>query len=198
MAAVLGNKRLAETTDIRVVEGLQNTNLPREALHLPSVIPDRVIVVVVVSIRVGPAQLLRMDDLDGEPLARGARHGPHDGGERAPAQLVRHVVKRVDAGELERREVPIDVPIVLERVLLRHRRAKRDLVPVAQDARLSSDHARPVDLWASRERQYVGDGRMRDGQGRRPGGVEWHGVAQRAEKRTQVPFVELSCTTTWD
>jgi hypothetical protein len=30
--------------------------------------------------------------------------------------------------------------------LLLHRRAKRDLVPVAQDARLSSDHTRPVDL----------------------------------------------------
>ena len=121
MAAVLGDERLAETTDIRVVECLQNTDLPREAIHLPSVIPGGVIVVAVVRIRVGPAQLLRMDDLDGEPLARGARHGPHHGGERAPAQLVRHIVMRVDAGELERREVPIDVPIVLERVLLRHR-----------------------------------------------------------------------------
>ena len=195
MAAVLGNKRLAETTDIRVVEGLQNTNLPREALHLPSVIPDGVVVVVVVSIRVGPAQLLRMDDLDGEPLARGARHGPHDGGERAPAQLVRHVVKRVDAGELKRREVPIDVPIVLERVLLRHRRAKRDLVPVAQDARLSSDHARPVDLWAI-EGASVRGRRKDEGRAREKTG--WSGMAQRAEKRTQVPFVELSCTTTWD
>lgn len=146
MAAILGDKRLAKTTNIRVVERLQNANLPREALQLQSVIPDGVIVVVVVIRRVGPAKFLGMDDLDGPPLARGARHGLHDGSERAPPKLVRHIVKRVDAGELVRREVPIDVPIVFERVWLRHRRAERDLVPVAQDARLSSWNARPVDL----------------------------------------------------
>jgi hypothetical protein len=32
------------------------------------------------------------------------------------------------------------------RVLLLHRRAERDLVTVAQDARLAAEHARAVDL----------------------------------------------------
>lgn len=150
IAAVLRDERLAETTDIRVIQRLQNADLPREALQLQGVVPDGV---VVVRRRVRPAQLLGMDDLDRPPLARGARHGLHDGGERAPAELVRHIVIRVDAGELEWREVPVYVPIVFERVLLRRRRAERDLVPVAQDTRLSSEHTRPVDLCTSREHQ---------------------------------------------
>lgn len=151
MASILGDERLTETTDIGMVEGLQNADLPREVLQLPGVITNGVIIVIVVVIcrrrRISRAKFLGMDDLDGPPLARGARHGLHDGSERAPSELVRHIVERVDAGELERREVPIDVPIVFLRVLLLHRRAERDLVAVAQDARLSPDHACAVNLF---------------------------------------------------
>lgn len=149
MASILGDERLTETTDIGMVEGLQNADLPREVLQLPGVIANGVIVVVVICRRrrISRAKFLGMDDLDGPPLARGARHGLHDGSERAPSELVRHIVERVDAGELERREVPIDVPIVFLRVLLLHRRAERDLVSVAQDARLSPDHACTVNLF---------------------------------------------------
>ena len=149
MASILGDERLTETTDIGMVEGLQNADLPREVLQLPGVIANGVIVVVVICRRrrISRAKFLGMDDLDGPPLARGARHGLHDGSERAPSELVRHIVERVDAGELERREVPIDVPIVFLRILLLHRRAERDLVAVAQDARLSPDHACAVNLF---------------------------------------------------
>ena len=150
MASILGDERLTETTDIGMVEGLQNADLPREVLQLPGVIANGVIIVVVVICRrrrISRAKFLGMDDLDGPPLARGARHGLHDGSERAPSELVRHIVERVDAGELERREVPIDVPIVFLHVLLLHRRAERDLVAVAQDARLSPDHACAVNLF---------------------------------------------------
>ena len=149
MTSILGDERLTETTDIGMVEGLQNADLPREVLQLPGVIANGVIVVVVICRRrrISRAKFLGMDDLDGPPLARGARHGLHDGSERAPSELVRHIVERVDAGELERREVPIDVPIVFLRVLLLHRRAERDFVSVAQDARLSPDHACAVNLF---------------------------------------------------
>ena len=149
MTSILGDERLTETTNIGMVEGLQNADLPREVLQLPGVIANGVIVVVVICRRrrISRAKFLGMDDLDGPPLARGARHGLHDGSERAPSELVRHIVERVDAGELERREVPIDVPIVFLRILLLHRRAERDLVAVAQDARLSPDHACAVNLF---------------------------------------------------
>ena len=70
-----------------------------------------------------------MDDLDGPPLARVARRCLHDRRERAAPELVRHVVLRVNAGQLLRREVPVDEPVVFERVLLLHRRAECDLVP---------------------------------------------------------------------
>ena len=83
---------------------------------------------------------------DRPPIARGAGHGLHDGGERASAELVRHIVVRVDAGELVRREVSINVSIVFLLVLLLHRRAERDFVPVAQDARPSFGNTQPVDL----------------------------------------------------
>ena len=151
---MLGDERLTETADVGMVEGLQDTDLPREVLQLPGVITNGVIIIVVVVVcrrrRIGRAEFLGMDNLDGPPLTRGARHGLHDGSERAPAELMRHIVERVDAGELERRKVSIDVPIVFLRVLLLHRRAERDLVPVAQDARLSLEHARTVDLCVHR------------------------------------------------
>jgi hypothetical protein len=109
-----------------------------------------VVIIVVVVICVGPAKFLRMYNLDRPPVRRGAGHGLHDGGERASAELVRHIVVCMDAGELVRREVSIDVSIVFKRVWLWRRRAKRDFVPVAQDARLSFENARSVDLCMSR------------------------------------------------
>ncbi len=90
--------------------------------------------------------LLRVDDLDGLPLARVTRHRLHHRHERAAPELLRRVVVRIYAGQLLRREVPVDEPVVLERILLLHRRASRDLVPVAQDARFSPGDAHAVDL----------------------------------------------------
>jgi len=46
-----------------------------------------------------------VDDLDGPPLARVASYHRR---ERAAPELVRHVVLRVHAGQLLRREVPVD------------------------------------------------------------------------------------------
>jgi hypothetical protein len=106
-----------------------------------------VIVVVIDIICVGPAKFLRMYNLDRPPVGRGAGHGLHDGGERASAELVRHIVVCVDAGELERREMLIDVSIVFKSVLLLHR---KDFVPVAQDTRMSFENTRSVDLYMSR------------------------------------------------
>lgn len=84
--------------------------------------------------------------LDRPPIARGTGHGLHDCGERASAELMRHIVVRMDAGELVRREVSINVSIVFMLVLLLHRRAERDFIPVAQDTRASFINTRPVDL----------------------------------------------------
>ena len=100
-----------------------------------------VIIIIVVVVSVGPAKFLRVNYFDRPPFARGAGHGPHDGGERASAELVRHIIVCVDAGELVRRQVSIDVSIVFERVLLLRRRAERDFVPVAQDTRLPFENA---------------------------------------------------------
>ena len=123
MSPVLRDERLAQATDIRVVERLEDADLPRKRL--------KILISAAVLVGVPAADLIAVYDLDGPPLARLARHGLHDGGEGAFAELVRHVVVRVDARQLERREVPVDVSVVLERVLLWHRRAKRDLVPIA-------------------------------------------------------------------
>ncbi len=138
--SLLRDERLAQSTDIRVVERLEDADLPRERLEM--LIAAAVLVLVVVP----AADLVAVYDLNRPPLARLARHGLHDGGEGALAEFVRHVIVRMDARQLERREVPVDVTVVLERVLLRHRRPKRDLIPVAQDARLALLHARAVDL----------------------------------------------------
>ena len=62
------------------------------------------------------AELLRVDDLDGPPLARVARHRLHHRRERAAPELLSHVVVRTYAGQLLRREVPVDEPVVLERI----------------------------------------------------------------------------------
>jgi hypothetical protein len=141
MTSFLGHERLAQTTNIWVVELLQDTNLSPEILHMASII----IVVIAVICR-SPAKILRMYDLDRPPIARGAGYGLHDGGKRASAELMRHIIVCVDAGELVRREMTIDVSIVFPRVLLLHRRAERDFVPVAQDTRMSFKNARSVDL----------------------------------------------------
>ncbi len=101
---------------------------------------------VVFVIVVRRAELLRVDDLDGPPLARVVRHRLHHRHERAAPELLRRVVVRIYAGQLLRREVPVDEPLVLERILLLHRRASRDLVPVAQDIRFSPGDAHAVDL----------------------------------------------------
>jgi hypothetical protein len=53
---------------------------------------------------------------------------------------------RIYAGQLLRRKAPVDEPVVLERILWLHRRAERDLVPVAQDPRFSPGDAHTVDL----------------------------------------------------
>jgi hypothetical protein len=149
MTAVLRNECLTKTTNIRVIELFQNTNLSPEILQMGTILTIVIIVVVVIIIiiiRVRPAQFLRVYDLDRPPRARGAGYSLHDGGERAPAELMCHIVVRVYAGELVRREMPIDIPIVFQLVLLLHRRAERDFVPVAQDTRLSLENARSVNL----------------------------------------------------
>ena len=140
MSPVFRDERLAQATDIWVVERLEDADLPRERLEI------LIAATVLVLVGVPAADLIAVYDLDSPPLARLARHGLHDGGEGALAKLVRHVVVRVDARQLKRREVPVDVAIVLERVLLWHRRTKRDLIPVAQDTRMALLHARAVDL----------------------------------------------------
>lgn len=145
MTSVLGYERLAETTNIRVVELFQNAYLSPEILQMVTILTRGSIIIVVV-VRVGPAKFLRMYNLDRPPVARGAGHGLHNGGERASTELVRHIVVCVDAGEFVRSEVSIDVSIVFERILLLHRRAERDFVPVAQDTRMSFENARSVDL----------------------------------------------------
>ena len=61
--------------------------------------------------------------LDRPPIARGAGHGLHDGGERASVELVRHIVVRVNDGELVRREMSINVSIVFQLALLLHPRS---------------------------------------------------------------------------
>ena len=147
MSSVLRDERLAQTTDIRVIERLEDADLPRERLEI--LISAAMLVVVVGS----ATDFVAVYDLDGPPLARLARHGLHHGGEGALTEFVRHVVVRVDARELERGEVPVYVPVVLERILLRHRRPKRDLVPVAQDTRLALLYARAVDLRTRLDRQ---------------------------------------------
>jgi hypothetical protein len=120
MTSVLRYEHLAETTNIRVVELLQNADLSPEILQMATILTSGGIIIIIV-VRVGPANFLRMYNFDCPPVARGARHGLHDGGERAPAELVRHIIVCVDAGELVRREVSIDVSIVFELVLLLHR-----------------------------------------------------------------------------
>lgn len=144
VTSVLGYERLAETTNIRVVECFQDADFSPETLQMATILTSGGIVIIVV--RVGPAELLRMYDLDRPPVARGAGHGLHNGGERASTKLIPHVIVCVDAGELVRSEMSVDVPIVFERVLLLHRRTERDFVPVAQDTRLSLENARSVDL----------------------------------------------------
>ncbi len=107
-----------------MIELFQNTNLPPKILQqMPTIMTSGgiiiiFVVVVIVCRRVGPAKFLRMYNLDCPPFARGTRHGLHDGGERASAELVRHIVVRVDAGELVWRQVSIDISKIFERVLL--------------------------------------------------------------------------------
>jgi hypothetical protein len=144
MASLLRNERLPEPTDIGVVERLQDTDFPRKIRELVAV--TLIVLFASVFIIIVPAELLRVDDLDGPPLARIACHRLHDRRERAATELVRHVVVRVDARQLHGREVPVDETIILGRVLLLHRRAERDLIAVSQDARLSFVDAYPIDL----------------------------------------------------
>src|SRR6266851_6192972 len=147
-------ERLAEATNIWVIELLQNIDLSLEVLHRGSRAATAIAcagagaaaVVFVVIVVIRRAELLRVDDLDGPPLARVARYRLHHRRERAAPELVRHVVLGVYAGQLLRREVPVDEPVVFVRLLLLHRRAERDLVPVAQDARFSFGDARVIDL----------------------------------------------------
>lgn len=115
MSPVLRDERLAQATDIRVVERLEDTDLPRERLEI--LIAAAVLVLVGV---IPAADLISVYDLDSPPLARLARHGLHDGGKGALAELVRHIVVRVDPRQLERREVPVDIAVVFERILLWH------------------------------------------------------------------------------
>jgi len=119
-----------------MVEFLQDTDLPREARKMGAVLTIVVVVVfapvvIVVAVVVRRAELLRVDDLDGPPFARRARHRLHHRRERPATELVRHVVERVDARQLDRGEVSVDKPVVVQRVLLLHGRAERDLVPVS-------------------------------------------------------------------
>jgi len=104
-------ERVKQTTDVRVVEGLQDADLSSETLQLVRIVVPSGRVV-----GVRPAELLRVDDFNGAPFARRARHGLHHRRERAAAELVRNVVVRVDARELVRREVAVDVAVVLERL----------------------------------------------------------------------------------
>jgi hypothetical protein len=148
VSPVLRDKRLAQATNIGMVERLEDADLPRERLEI--LIATAVLVLVGV---IPAADLVAVYDLDGPPFARLACHGLHDGCKGALAKLVRHVVVRVDARQLERCEVPVDIAVVFERVLLWHWRPKRDLVPVAQDARMALLHARAVDLHSHPGRQ---------------------------------------------
>ena len=138
-----------------MVELFQDTDLSHEILYMATIMTSGVVIVVVVVviiviICVGTAKFLRMYNFDSPPVGRGAGHGLHDGGERASAEFVRHIVVCVDAGELQRSEVSVHVSIVFKSVWLLHRRAERDFVAVAQDTRLSFENARPVDLRMSR------------------------------------------------
>ena len=138
-----------------MIELLQNIDLSLEVLHRGSRAATAIVsagagaaaIVCVVIVVVRQAELLRVDDLDGPPLARVARYRFHHRHERAATELVRHVVLGVYAGQLLRREVPVDEPVVFVRLLLLHRQAERDLVPVAQDARFSFGDARVIDLY---------------------------------------------------
>ena len=56
-----------------------------------------------------------MYNLDSPPVSRGMGHGLHDGGERASAEPIRHIVVCVDAGELQRRKVSVHVSSLQER-----------------------------------------------------------------------------------
>ena len=131
MTSLLGNERLPEPTDIGMVERLQDTDFPRKTRELVAVTLIVLFASLFIIVR---AELLRVDDLDGPPLSRIACHRLHHRRERAATELVRHVVERVDARQLHRREVPVDETIILERVLLLHRRAESDLISVSQDA----------------------------------------------------------------
>jgi hypothetical protein len=90
VSSVLRDERLAQATDIRVVERLEDADLPRERLKI--LIASTVLVGVIPA-----ADLVAVYDLDGPPLACLARHGLHDGRKGALAELMRHVVVRVDA-----------------------------------------------------------------------------------------------------
>ena len=120
-----------------MVELFQDADLSCEARQLGTTILAIVVIVfaagiiVVVVVVIRRAELLCVDDLDGPPFARRARHGLHHRRERPATELVRHVVERVDAGQLDRSEVSVDKPVVVQRVLLLHGRAERDLVPVS-------------------------------------------------------------------
>ena len=155
MTSVLGYERLAETTNIRVLELFQDTDLSPKILQMATIMTSGVVIVVVVVIIViicvGPTKFLRMYNLDSPPVGRGAGHSLQDGSERASAELVRHIAVCVDASEFQRRgEVSVHVSIVFKSVWLLHRRAERDFVAVAQDTRLSFENARSVDLRMSR------------------------------------------------
>ena len=140
-----------------MVELLQNADLSREARIMSTVLAIVVIifaataavvlVVVDITVVVRRAEFLRVDDLDGPPFARRARHRLHHRRERSATELMRHVVKRVDALQLDWGEVAVNIPVVVQRALLLHGRAERDLVPVSKDGRLTSVYANPVDLW---------------------------------------------------
>jgi hypothetical protein len=142
VTSLLGNERLPEPTDIGMFERLQDTDFPRKTRELVAV----TIVLFSPVFIIVPAELLRVDDLHGPPLARIACHRLHHRRERTATELVRHVVVRVDARQLHRREVPVDETIILERILLLHGRAERDLIAISQDARLSFLDAYPIDL----------------------------------------------------
>ena len=99
----VGRKRFAKPTDIWVVERLQNANLPPERPELSIVIVAADIITIAVLGRGGVREVLvPVDDLDGDPFARLARHGFHHGGKSAAAKLIRHVVGHMDAALLER------------------------------------------------------------------------------------------------
>jgi hypothetical protein len=152
---LVGYECLAKATDIRMIERLQNADLPPKRLELMTIIIMLSIGMVAIAVAVpgggdgsgsAGADLVPVDDFNGEPFARLARHGFHHGGKRAATKFVRHVVVRVDACQLTRCQVSVDVSVVFERVLLWHWRAKRDFIAIPQDARLALWHASPVDL----------------------------------------------------